>query len=250
MSSCNQQPTSVPEILFRKVTGADPDLFHPQFSSVVPPLWKGEALAIVGTGPSLKGFDFASLRGLCRVLAVKEAMHDLPFADAVFGLDIPWMRARNAELAQAAARGQEIILALPDQATFPETNVQGAKYVRRSRVHDAMSDDPERVEAGAHSGFAALNIAYHRRPALVVLFGYDYTAGHYNEQKYAERNGGSLWARYAERWAANYKGVHKQFANRSIRVINANPDSNLSEFPKVAHGQAFECLRRLGSSRD
>lgn len=241
---------SLPDILLRKVEGGDPELFKPPFSSIVPPLWVGEAVAVVGTGPSLKGFDFERLRGLCRVLAVKEAMHDLPFADTVFGLDIPWIRHRRPELEARTAAGGEVILSLPDQLCLPQLEVAGATYVRRSREFNRMCEDPTRIEAGAHSGFGALNVAFHRMPAVIVLFGYDYGPGHYNEQRYAERGGGTLWAKYAPKWVDNFAGLKKQFADRGIYVINANPDSNLREFDRVSHADAFALLHRMGPARD
>lgn len=221
-------------------------LFYPPFEPVCPPDWSDRPCAIVGTGPSLKGFDFERLRGPWRVLAVKEAMHDLPFADCIHGVDFPWMMARNKELAARAAAGIEVLLSAPAQGCLPGIEVAGARWAVRARACDGMSSEPSTLESGSHSGYSALNIAWHRRPPVVVLFGYDYGAGHYNQAVYDARGGGTLWAKYAPRWVNNFNGLQKRFVSRSIQVFNASPKSNLHEFEKVTHDRAIDLLHWVG----
>jgi len=53
--------------------------------------WSDRPVALVACGPSMAGFDLNRLRGLCRIIAVKEMIFAMPWADEGFGLDLGWM---------------------------------------------------------------------------------------------------------------------------------------------------------------
>jgi hypothetical protein len=211
---------------------------HPEFGRVGEPWWNDRPVAIVGTGPSLKSFDFGRLRGPWHVLAVKQAYHDLPFADTCFGLDLPWMAHHAVELADLALR-MPLILAVPsDHAQC----ITGALYVRREVKCEGLSDDLDWIEAGQNSGYGAVNLAYLKRAKRIVLFGYDYGGEHYCEERYVTRPKDHN-ARYMPGWAANFRWMVKQLAAAGVDVVNASPLSRIDAFTKCT---IDEGLARLG----
>lgn len=222
----------------------------PEFSKVGPPYWDDRPLLIIGSGISLKGFEFNRLNGLGRILAVKEAVFDLPFADACFSLHIPWFRTRAKELPELAKR-LELYFAIPKGMSEKQYDpiVPGAIYLDRVRINNGfVTDDPGKIESGANSGFGAVNLAYHKRAKLIYLFGFDYspTAGHYCQDRYLDPAAHN--ARYWLNWAGNFLQVRHQVAAAGMTIINASEHSTVTAFPKVPIETALRDLSRLRSA--
>ncbi len=215
----------------------------PSFSEVGEPYWTDKPTLIVGSGSSLKGFDFGALRGLGYILAVKEAIWDLPFADACFSLHMPWPRRREKELKALAV---PLYLAVPRGMSEKQYDpiIPQAIYIERGNEKH-LSDDPKLIHAGGNSGFGALNLAYLKRPKTIYLFGFDYnrSGGHYCPDRY--ENPDSHNARYWENWGDNFINVKHQLAAKGMTVINASPNSSIKAFPKVSIEQAMVDLARL-----
>jgi len=215
-----------------------------EFGRVEPVDWGDRPAIIVGTGPSLAGFDHDRLRGLGNVLAVKEAVWDLPFADACFGLDLPWMRRQGDRLIDVAARMQ-LYLAIPPVGLPPgHRPIPGAIHLVRRRTCNQFSEDPAEVESGGNSGFGAVNVALLKGARTIVLFGFDYTHGHYCPDRYAHQRPDHN-ARYWPRWGDNFRITLPQLAGMGASVLNASPGSTVDAFPKVTIDEAVEHLRRL-----
>jgi hypothetical protein len=233
-------------MLMRNDDGSD---VAPVFGSVAAPLWDGRPAIIVGTGPSLKGFDLSRLNGLGWVLACKESMFDLPFADAIFGLDLPWMRVRHDYLAERAL-ACEVYLSAPEQKLHLFRTVPGAIYLKRLRNADTFTMDPEAIECGGNSGFGAINLALLKRAREIYLFGFDYTSGHYNQPRYDEREAwGAASMNYFPRWAKTFDATVDQLRRLNVKIWNASPDSNLTAYERISNESALDRLRGLGSPR-
>lgn len=223
-------------------------IWTPTFDRVEPPYWDDKPVLIVGTGPSLKDFDHSRVEGLGYVLAVKQAWRNLPFADAVFGLDIPWMEWERENITDLAQR-IPLYLAVPDQRLQGE-RIPGAIYLVRSRETNSMSDIASKIESGGNSGHGALNLAWLKQAKTIFLFGYDYDGVHHTPEHYAARkrpenaNSG-----YLKRWARNFDPVRRQADSRGIEIFNASPESSVTAFKKVTHEQALEHLHRLRRAR-
>lgn len=222
-----------------------------QFSPVTGPWWDDRPTIIVGCGMSLSGFDLASLHGLGRVLAVKESVWDLPFADACFSLHLPWQKTRYKELCDLAKR-MPLYLAVPrnvGKAHF--TDIPGAIYLERCRINNGLLlDDPRKIESGGNSGFGALNLSVLKRARLIYLFGFDYVpgAGHYCQGRYTELpnvKNETYWLS----WGDNFLQTTGQLARLGITVINASERSTIKAFPKVPRDVAMTELRRLLAAR-
>ena len=217
----------------------------PVMGSVQPPRWHDRPVIIVGTGPSLKGFDFERLRGLGWILACKESMFSLPFADAIFGLDIPWMRQRHDYLAERV-KSCEVYLAVPHQRLLHFRNIPGVQYLRRLRTSNTFIMDPTAVEAGGNSGFGAINLAVIKGARKIFLFGFDYSAGHFNQERYDERDAwGNGYMNYFPRWATHFDETVDQLNRLRVEIVNASPDSNVKAYERTTHDDAIDRLGAL-----
>lgn len=209
-------------------------------SSVGQPHWSRKPVAIVGGGPSLRGFDFNRLRDKFTVLAVNASMFDIDFADAGFSLDRRairewWPRLRGLRFPQ--------FYAIPDQrihgVTSPPTQWM---YFLRRRQGTEFTPDANMISAGGTSGFGALHLAYLKGARKIVLFGFDYGAGrnqvwHHNEDHYnfRQEQDNELWAQ----WARNFDHPAALLRQRGIEVINASEVSAITAFPKCSIDEAL-----------
>jgi hypothetical protein len=146
------------------------------FSPVGPPWWDARPVAIVGNGPSLRGFDYLRLRGF-HVLAVKGQMFNIAFADAGFGLDIP----RYVEwCGMLGTLSMPVYWATPNMRLLGEgPHAPCVRFLRRIDLTD-LSDDPAAIFSGGSSGFGALGLAWLKRARRIVLLGFEYN-GDYGE---------------------------------------------------------------------
>jgi hypothetical protein len=215
----------------------------PAYSRIGEPWWDDRPLAIVGAGPSIQGLDLTRIRDTgCRVLAVKQTVLDMPWADCGFGLHVQWPRDYKREL---EASPVPLILALPldEERTF-HLDRPDVTYVRRGR--DAgFSLDPESINSGGNSGYGAINLAVLKKARDVVLFGYDYDTldghHHYDGERYRHYNTGNAgyWVPWARLLDANVDYLTKI----GMKVLNASLRSRLKAFPKLSHDDALAYLR-------
>src|SRR5580765_4838948 len=123
------------------------------YGKIGKPFWDNKPVAVIGGGPSLKGFDFEALCG-CHVLAVKGSMFDIPWADAGFGLDMPRYMEWRERLAALPCR---VYWAVPeDQLTKtgppPSKNITFLKRLDGENI----SYDPGEIYGGGTSGFGSI----------------------------------------------------------------------------------------------
>lgn len=222
------------------------------FGQVTEPWWQKTPLAIVATGPSLKGFDFGRFQagadtGAFRVLAVKEAIWDLPFAQAVFALDTPWM-IRCADRLRSLKC--EIYLGIPPENKFHRRDkqaplIENATYIDLTR-HEGLSDDPALIQSGGNSGFGAFNLAYLKRAKHITLFGFDYFengAGHHFRDDCYQWYEPGRNERYWKNWGDNFTGCLAQLRKSGASVMNASPRSTVSAFPKCSLDEGIARLK-------
>lgn len=196
------------------------------FSEVAEPWWDDRPTAIVGSGRSLTGFDFSLLRDpRWRVVAVKEAHNELPWADEIVCVDLPWLTRRRETLVGLSAK---LVLGMPEDNYLQTHGIPGARHLRRRRVMDGLSDDLSAIEFGGTSGFGALNYVYLKKCRRIGLFGFDYADGHYNPNHYPWYKGYN--ARYWPRWAREFTKALPQLNRAGVEVFCASPRSNIEAF--------------------
>jgi hypothetical protein len=198
------------------------------YGKVAQPYWDDRPVAVIGGGPSLHDFDFEQLRG-AHVLAVKNAIVNIPWADAGFGLHMAWYREWREKLAVMRTRIYWAVS--PDQLDPDELPTKNITLLRRLDGL-GVARNPGEIFGGGTSGFGALQVCIHKRAREIVLFGFDYDGTY--------KNGGSTDKRRAQNvehwaeWAEHFSAYVPYLSKHGIHVTNACPSSAIRCFQKVA----------------
>lgn len=195
------------------------------------PDWRGQAVAIVASGPSTKKAEVAALKGRLPVLAIKKNVEIAPFAEVVYGCDFPWWRSVHG---------------LPD--------FKGLKLAYDTRAHDHygigkveidLDKDADRADrihmdrvglvgSGKNSGFQALNLAVQWGADRVLLIGFDCqdrSGVHWygRNTAYQMNNPG---ADNFRRWIRAFNAAATDLQALEVEAVNASPISDLKCFKR------------------
>jgi hypothetical protein len=208
--------------------------YNPATSVLHDGAWAGQTCFIIGGGPSLLGFDFERLRGKGRIIVINKGYMSVPFADVLFFMDHASFYAKI----KRGTFGQEAITAW---AEFPGLkvflNLMGRKvedaYSIKSLGQKGLSSSIEcGLFHGNNSGYGAIGLAVCLGANPIYLLGYDCKF----------KNGVSHWHggynyRQPESIFRSFKddidSLGKLIAAKgTTRIVNLNPDSALTSFPK------------------
>jgi hypothetical protein len=203
-------------------------------------------IIIVGTGPSLVGFDFDKLYGKGFIIAVNDAHQYLPYANAWFTLD-PW-GLTGTQTPDRNFKGQ-MWAAVPDDfaqrdakcPTHRITPLPSIKFLHRISFHTATCTPDDYLQWGLNednscinslnSGFGALNLAYHMRPQKILLLGMDATSGYFFDQTKKTRPLNFLpWI---------FESAKIQLDRTNIQVLNGSHISKITCFNKMSPNSAL-----------
>lgn len=194
--------------------------------------WSGQAVYIIGGGPSLQDFDFGILEGKGIILGVNKAPFHVKFCDYLFSLDQTFVRNCRNDIAKFIDDGGKAILGMPPNENGHKA-IPGAQYVYRRR-NQGLSDNPEDVY-GLNSGYGGLGIAYQANPSSIALLGFDMD---YDANGKTHWHEGYEWHshqnhRFMERWATNFDRARQQLDAKGIDVVNfVGPrGSRITAFP-------------------
>jgi hypothetical protein len=180
-----------------------------------------QSCCIVGSGPSLIGFDFERFRQRT-VLAVNDAALYVAWAAAIFTCDHRWLRSRIGTICRLPG---EKFVAIPECHEDLQ-HYSCLTYLRRSHIQ-GLSEDPGRVAVGGCSGYGALNLAMLKGARLIELYGFDLTPGRAFQSEHTEDI-----SRY-QSWAREFRFTLPILRKRGISVLNMSRDSAIEVFPKV-----------------
>lgn len=200
------------------------------------PDWKGEACAIIASGPSAKNANIGLIKGRMRIIAIKKSVELAPFADVVYGCDGPWWRS-----VQGLPKFKGVKLAF-------EPTVCGSEWgIRKIEIKNPAKDDLlfgtiGHIGAAGNSGFQALNLALQFGADRVLLVGFD-MRGDSGPHWYGRNN----WMQAANptdgvyaRWVRAMHAAAPVIAARGVSVVNASPISALECFPKMSIENALD----------
>lgn len=189
------------------------------FTQVTEPYWDDKPLFIMAGGTSITDFDVSQFRGEVRILGCNRSAFYFN-ADAMVSLDRHFPRMDKPKIEKFIAEGSEVYLALPPNE--PTVNfIQGVNYLEKRRGDNSLSTRPYEL-FGTNTGFAALNLAYHKKAQVIYMFGYDMQNG----RKATHCHGHYSWnssknnSNYLKRWCREFDKVGQQFRNAGIQVIN------------------------------
>lgn len=209
-----------------------------------------DTVVIVGSGRSVKNFDFNTIPSDAVIIAVNGAAQFLPRVDYWFTLD-PWglhgpQVPKNHPKCQLWAAVSDDFATpyarTPDHRKRP---YPGINYLHRLASHNmtnqssetaftmGLSEDNGCISTG-NSGYGALNFAYHLKPKNIILLGIDGDIGYFYSETHTNRPLTFL--------PQMMESAVEQLKNASIRVINGSPNSQITCFDRCSPTDAFKIV--------
>lgn len=199
---------------------------------------KTDSVVILGSGPSLDGFDYGLLSGRS-VIAVNDAgLLQYPESGTLISTDLWWwMSVIAGQRSLALSRAAEILCT--EENCYAEVRSVDARvrYVRRVRKA-GLSDQPSclhGIYTGAH---AALNHAFLNGAQRIVLLGVDLKPAGARKYTY----GGDVTPRTARQFVnmmAVLESCAVPLAQAGVKVVNGSPDSALTCWPRMRPEEAL-----------
>ena len=179
----------------------------------VPPMWEGETVAVLATGPSLTQKQCDSVRHL-PCIAVNDAYKMAPFAEMIYAADIQWWALNPDAL---SFKGLKVTCMNDMQLTDVKVLKQGGL--------EGFDPSPDAIRTGGNSGYQAVHIAIHAKAAKILLFGFDMGGTHFfGPHKAPLRNTDT---EVFTHWIPRFEALK----NRGSEIINCTPKSALKCFP-------------------
>lgn len=187
----------------------------------VPP---GETVYIVGSGPTLAGFDYGSLRGRF-VIALNNAAALLPFARVVFFGNESWYRANERLVLDHVGEIHRIRFGV---AAPP----LGVPKIRESLSSGRVGLDLTEgyLRTGLTCGYSSVNLAVQMGAKRITLLGFDFVPGG-NPARPCPDHEQALYASAFDYLVGPLKVL-------GVEVFNASASSIISAFPKAKKNPA------------
>lgn len=170
-------------------------------------------VAVLCTGQSLTQSDVDLCRERCdKVVAVSDAFHLAPWADALVSYDRAWWRVHKPDFS-------------------------GLKYHCHAEAIEGVEMFEQRP---GNSGTLGLAVAAKWNPKRIVLLGADLKGTHF----FGKHTKGGL----RNTSNAQFHNMMRQFARlKYLPVVNCSPDSALACFPKMSLKDALEVSQRAAA---
>lgn len=186
--------------------------------------WEGEEVFIIGSGSSMKGFDFSRLEGK-KTIVVNHMVTEFPEASALLFFDREFVQEREKEIGEFKG-----LVFSSMRSGYKGTTERDFFYPTDTKIV------PSKFNHGLHgkrSSLAALNLALVMGSRRVYLMGYDlipYIENNYafsplknilraNQSKYTKQS-------YCEMRIKEFE-VFKKYKNK---IYNCNQDSGIKMF--------------------
>lgn len=188
------------------------------------PIWKGETVAILGSGESMSQEVADSVRHLPRI-AINSTYQLARDAEIIYGADAEWWHHKdNADVVKCS--GLKLTIEYRNNV-YP--NCPKFVQVLRWGGAEGFDDRPGYVRWGGSGGYQALHLAVSLGAKRVLLFGYDCHGGHWHGP-HPDKLGNPV-DRTFRGWIQAFKKIAPELAKRGVEVVNCTPGSKLLCFP-------------------
>jgi hypothetical protein len=184
----------------------------------VPPLWQGQTVVVMASGPSLTPQQVRLVAEAGHpAVATNNSYRMCPQAQALVANDARWWQQHPKALDFAALKISCDVPPHPEVLTQRITGVEG------------YDPDPECVRTGGNSGYTAVHIAAQAGAARILLLGFDMRGGHWHRE-HAPPLRATPPETYA-RWIRRFRTLAAALQQRGVEVVNCTPGSALDAFP-------------------
>jgi hypothetical protein len=199
----------------------------------IEPLWKGETVVVMGSGPSLRRYDADYVRGKARVIVVNDQCGTAPWGDLLYACDKKWWEHPEKRRLHEKFDGIKVSL---ETTGLPDVRRVDRAMSGRSYVTTGLSFDPGVIVTGGNSGYQAINIAVQLGVRRIVLLGFDLKPGkngtmHNHGRHPSPLNNPTTY--HFGLWIDNFRSINEPLASAGIEIVNATSDSALTAFPMI-----------------
>jgi hypothetical protein len=192
-------------------------------------------ITILAGGWSATQFDLRKLPGI--VIAVNDSAFYAPRWDICVSMDRLWSMHRGDWIRR---QDRPVWLRRAASERYDWRGCDSIQFFENDHESTTLSDDPRRLN-GTHSGFCALNLAYHLKPAQLWLVGFDMARGpcgeaHWHPQYPWVEGHATGTGRLAE-WATQFDRAAQQFAAAGIEVRLCGAHSPVPRFHRADRAQ-------------
>lgn len=178
--------------------------------------WDGETVVCIGSGPSLSRQDVEYIKGKARIIAINDNYRLADYADILYSCDFKWWNWH-----EGVPEFQGVRMSQDAKAC----EKYGLQYIE-GRAGSVLSTDQSYINHGSNSGFQAINIAYLKGAARIVLIGYDMQPGDERSHWFGDHPD-KIRSHYLP-WIEIFKRVAAQ---NLVEIINCTKQTALDAFP-------------------
>jgi hypothetical protein len=198
------------------------------------PLFKGETIFCLASGPSLTAEVCERVRGR-RAIAVNSSAVLAPLASVLFFTDSGWYEPRRELVANWG--GLVISMSRTAKRELPD-KVKRVQGQGDPQALPGFSRGPGVIQQGRSSGHTAVSLAIALGASRVVLLGYDMRFVEGREHFHGEYSGPRDVGIYEREFLPGFAGWNEAAGAVGVEVLNATDGSALREF-------RFEMLSKI-----
>ena len=211
--------------------------------AVVEPVWRGETVVCIASGPSVTSTSLVGVSQKARSIAVNDTYLIAPWADICYFADARWhdWHTHGVAKPELGLSAEDVARRFREFAGQKVTIENTGMSVQDPRVFilrnytqvgqpEGLSAVPNGLHTGSNSGYQAINLAVLAGARRVLLVGYDmrfvngkthFHGGH--PSKHPE----DVYLRYARR----FNNIVPAARALGIEIINCTPGSAVKAFP-------------------
>lgn len=197
------------------------------------PDWRGQVVAIVAGGESVKAADVEALRGRCRVAVVNNAYQLAPWADVLYAADDRWWDEHPKGRQFAGLK----VTPGPVPAKRWGLNLVSLVDPLSPARDDMTIETPGLISRGGNSGHQVTNLVIQFGCREILWLGFDCKGDHWHgRHPIPLRN--PKPQRLAN-WAATFDAQADRLKKLGVRIVNCSSDSAITAYPRMAVGEAL-----------
>lgn len=195
----------------------------------VKPIFKNETVFIIGGGPSLKGFNWSSLKNK-NTIAINKAYTVAPWSKVFYWTDSRFYKWYKNDI--------DKLNGLKYTINYNNVYKNDIKVLKKGKKH-GLEINNTTIAHGDNSGCAAINLAYHLGATKIVLLGFDLDFNkdtHFHDGYPVNPTSKKI---YKNRFFVSFRYISKELEKKNIKVLNASETSILDCFEKITHEEAL-----------
>lgn len=203
---------------------------------MIPQVFEGQRVFIVGGGPSLRDFEFDRLAGK-PTIAINRAYEKLPGATLLWWSDARFWRIHHEQLVahEAPFKATALMDYPAEMLPLPESVT-----LYRFTGCTGFDDAPGCLRHGNNGAYAAMHLAAKLGAKKLVLLGIDMAHAKDGRTHWHDGHGViHLDDTLKDLMLPWFKTLAKPLAQHGVEVLNASPDSRLTVWPRCSIEQGL-----------